>query len=307
MVKKWKNWISGVLFTVLYIIATIGLIKSQLTTFQNITTDDRKGSFIVNKGHITLSMDMIEQSPNEKETRVILLAYPRSGSTFTGKLLESGDPLNTSYINEPLRKFTNKLELAWQKEDYYKASKDLSSIFQSYLIESFKNQQKKVKIEKTIRLRWHHIEDWITATNIKIIHLIRDPRAMLFSMHKTGEFKRFKKHPEILCEFMLEDLEMGSKLSSSRYTKIKYSDLVSQDENTRANMTKALFEFIGIPFSKEVADNVKDFRSDNGGTGYYSVNRPADYNPDHWKDEIQQKLLTDVNKACEKTLAAMEV
>ena len=32
MVKKWKNWISGVLFTVLYIIATIGLIKSQLTT-----------------------------------------------------------------------------------------------------------------------------------------------------------------------------------------------------------------------------------------------------------------------------------
>ena len=32
MVKKWKNWISGILFTVLYIIATIGLIKSQLTT-----------------------------------------------------------------------------------------------------------------------------------------------------------------------------------------------------------------------------------------------------------------------------------
>ena len=47
----------------------------------------------------------------------------RSGSTFTGKLLESGDPMNTSYINEPLRKFTDKLELAWQKEDYYRASK----------------------------------------------------------------------------------------------------------------------------------------------------------------------------------------
>ena len=82
---------------------------------------------------------------------------------------------------------------------------------------------------------------------------------------------------------------MGNNLTY-RYTKIKYSDLVSQDENTRDNMTKALFEFIGIPFSKEVADNVKDFRSDNGGTGYYSVNRPADYNPDHWKDEIQQKV-----------------
>ena len=66
--------------------------------------------------------------------------------------------------------------------------------------------------------------------------------------------------------------------------------MVSQDGNTRDTVTRALFEFIGIPFSKEVADNVKNFRSDNGEIGYYNVNRPADYNPDHWKDEIQQQV-----------------
>ena len=27
---------------------------------------------------------------------------------------------------------------------------------------------KRVKIEKTIRLRWHHIEDWICDTDIKV-------------------------------------------------------------------------------------------------------------------------------------------
>ena len=53
----------------------------------------------------------------------------RSGSTFTGKLLESGEPSITSYNNEPLRKFTRKLELAWQEEDYHRASKGATKEF----------------------------------------------------------------------------------------------------------------------------------------------------------------------------------
>ena len=41
---------------------------------------------------------------------------------------------------------------------------------------------------------------------------------MLFSMHKvSNSFVRFKEHPDILCEFMLEDMEMESKLGHLRY------------------------------------------------------------------------------------------
>lgn len=40
---------------------------------------------------------------------------------------------------------------------------------------------------------------------------------MLYSMNKTTKsFLRFKEHPEILCEYMLEDLEMETKLSPAR-------------------------------------------------------------------------------------------
>ena len=60
--------------------------------------------------------------------------------------------------------------------------------------------------------------------------MVRDPRAMLYSMHKMKQsFFRFKEHPEILCEFMHEDLKMETELSPSRYiyfkviTKLKYS------------------------------------------------------------------------------------
>ena len=76
-----------------------------------------------------------------------------------------------------------------------------------------------------------------------------------------------------------------------RYTKVKYNDLVSQDANTRHNVTRALFEFIGIPFSKEVADNVDNFRSGSGERSYFNIYRPDDYNPDHWEEQIQQQVI----------------
>ena len=120
----------------------------------------------------------------------------------------------------------------------------MSSKFRARIEKKFRHSEegKGVKIEKTIRLRWHHIEDWICDTDIKvghrghrtnirtslwikvdsffilqIIHLVRDPRAMLYSMHKIDDaFIRYKEHPEILCEYMLEDLDMESKLSPER-------------------------------------------------------------------------------------------
>ena len=73
--------------------------------------------------------------------------------------------------------------------------------------------------------------------------------------------------------------------------KVKHGDLVSRDFNTRHNVTRALFEFIGIPFSEEVADNVDNFRSGTGDRSkYFGVYRPDDYNPDHWEDQIQHQV-----------------
>ena len=49
---------------------------------------------------------------------------------------------------------------------------------------------------------------------------------MLMSMQKAkNSFLRFKEHPEILCEYMLEDLEMQAKLGPLRYYLILLCDL----------------------------------------------------------------------------------
>ena len=46
----------------------------------------------------------------------------------------------------------------------------LSSKFRARIKKRFEKSEddKRVKIEKTIRLRWHHIEDWICDTDIKV-------------------------------------------------------------------------------------------------------------------------------------------
>ena len=46
---------------------------------------------------------------------------------------------------------------------------ELSSRFRSEIENRFRNwgKGKSVKIEKTIRLRWHHIENWICDSDIK--------------------------------------------------------------------------------------------------------------------------------------------
>ena len=46
----------------------------------------------------------------------------------------------------------------------------MSSKFRSRIENNFRKSDKgkRVKIEKTIRLQWHHIEDWICDSDIKV-------------------------------------------------------------------------------------------------------------------------------------------
>ena len=123
-----------------------------------------------------------------------------------------------------------------------------------------------------------------------------------------------------------------------RYIRVRYNDLVSQDLYIRNEVTRSLFEFIDIPFTNVVAQNVENFRRGWGGlknktkeekgqlSGFFGVYRPDNYNPDHWKNKITREvrteqdhimgidtkilisslqMLTDLNKACGRTIVAM--
>ena len=101
-----------------------------------------------------------------------------------------------------------------------------------------------------------------------------------------------------MVNFAIAHLSIMDSKIVFRYTRVKYNDLVSQDINIRGNVIKSLFDFIGIPYSNEVARNVDIFRLGRNSTegkkqqsdGYFGVYRPNDYNPDHWEEEIDQQV-----------------
>ena len=108
--------------------------------------------------------------------------------------------------------------------------------------------------------------------------------------------------------------------------------------NSNRLLVRSLFEFIDIPFTNVVAQNVENFRRGWGGlknktkeekgqlSGFFGVYRPDNYNPDHWKNKITREvrteqdhimgintkilisllqMLIDLNKACGRTIVAM--
>ena len=81
LAEKWKNWIPGAFFATFFIFATIGFIQNQHTLQSFIYSVGyrlgRKQGVSGRKSDITPPIKVIEKPSEEKETRVILLAYPR--------------------------------------------------------------------------------------------------------------------------------------------------------------------------------------------------------------------------------------
>ena len=78
------------------------------------------------------------------------------------------------------------------------------------------------RVIKTIRLHKLNLDPWILDSDIKVIHLIRDPRAVYASMaQKPKTWKGSLENVDGMCKRMLGDVLLGSKLPSDRWDKIR--------------------------------------------------------------------------------------
>ena len=90
--------------------------------------------------------------------------------------------------------------------------------FELFLI-SFRNycNESNPRVIKTIRLHKINLDPWILDSDIKVIHLVRDPRAVYASMaQRPKTWKGSLEHVDGMCERMLSDILLGSKLPSNR-------------------------------------------------------------------------------------------
>jgi hypothetical protein len=79
----------------------------------------------------------------------------------------------------------------------------------------------KMIVAKTIRLRLTNMESWILDSNdIKVVQLLRDPRAVYNSQRKSSSFKRWTDDFIFLCQMMTQDAKLADILPSNRLKNI---------------------------------------------------------------------------------------
>ena len=175
-----------------------------------------------------------------KKTNIYLLSSTgRSGSTFLSALIKSF-PI-TFYLFEPLRPLSRKFKLdaelsnSMLKEIFNcnlsKHHLDLLSTeyYPLFVKRNSCNELKKcpkkerlndyckkfnITVVKTIRTRLSSAETFMSSSdNVKIIHLIRDPRGFITSMIKV----KWNMKPRKICDKLLQDI------NTSHTFKTKYS------------------------------------------------------------------------------------
>lgn len=256
---------------------------------------------------------------------VLLLAYQRSGSSVMGEIL-SAHP-NASYFFEPLIEITCKRQISDRdgilsalKRIYQCDSNTLEMIGRSRkavikLIRKLTHKphdvnkpskaclESQIRVIKTIRLRLNWAKDLLDDENLnlKIIHLVRDPRAILHSVAKSETWSDQARTSEYQCSNIRNDLETGIDLPKDRYMRVRYEDFV----DSPLAISVKLYEFLNIPLHKSLASYIaihtemdKFSKFYLAKQDYFSTYRKSSYNYNSWMTNMNTIKRQEIEKHC---------
>ena len=149
----------------------------------------------------------------------------------------------------------------------------------------------------------------------KVIHLVRDPRALILSQMKLNFMRRstlkngklqtqdILKHTQRICNRIHHNLLEIKNLSADLlhlYKVLRYKDLVLDLENT----TRNLFKFAKIPMRIEISDWIK-INTKASSVPYprkpyspYSTQRNASTLVDNWRRELSGNDKDFIERYC---------
>ncbi|XP_043241271.1 carbohydrate sulfotransferase 5-like [Amphibalanus amphitrite] len=211
---------------------------------------------------------------------VLYSSNPRSGSSFFGELLAS--PAGSMYLYEPLH-YAQLVGHPVHKESHLSPDRQTRDFVRQELLRlltcQFEEQMfneslklmiwKKPKVAPIVtesqRRSWCLELDLRVAKvirpglgallpllelpgyDIHIVHLVRDPRAVINSLRENEAWAKSTTANKV-CERLTADLDEAESISSPRYTLIRYEDLISDT----TEVTRFLFSRIGITMTPEV-------------------------------------------------------
>lgn len=161
-------------------------------------------------------------------------------------------------------------------------------------------KQAKFRIWKFIRLTMDSAElflkNYVDTSNLRIVHLVRDPRAMMDSQLRKNDmnvavFSNFVNRTRYMCWRMLRDLKLMDDLKK-RYTDVFYSLRYEDLVDDPLKISRDLFRFIGMEFGNRDERYVRENSIDHP---YNSTDRAV-----VWRTHITQTHLDAVNDLCDE-------
>ncbi|KAL5020986.1 hypothetical protein ScPMuIL_000141 [Solemya velum] len=162
--------------------------------------------------------------------------------------------------------------------------------------------QNKFRVIKTIRTNMATAKSLMDCLpNLKIIHLIRDPRAVQNSRLRVGAFK-FKKALNMtrhLCTAISNDLPIGQQINSAykgRYMILRYEDLASKP----IDMSRKLYNFLGNKFTYSLEKFIFNITlaGNEDGCNICSMRKNSREHIDSWRNFFPLGTVQMIDEEC---------
>ncbi|XP_060568831.1 carbohydrate sulfotransferase 6-like [Ruditapes philippinarum] len=157
------------------------------------------------------------------------------------------------------------------------------------VLQSSNCQHAKHRVSKVLRLYLGALEDILRASpKLKVVHLFRDPRAIIHSrlethgypLEKTTSHNGIKNNAKSLCNKMETDLRDGERLKKmfpNRFCFVHYEDIYTKDDSLIE-----LHTFLGMSITREIIHNARVHMSNYGSNRKRSARSERNRNNAFW-------------------------
>ncbi|XP_053408734.1 carbohydrate sulfotransferase 3-like isoform X4 [Mercenaria mercenaria] len=165
-----------------------------------------------------------------------------------------------------------------------------------------------IRIIKTIRLEFSSVKHLLEELpNLKIVHLVRDPRATLLSQSRFGACKSIRggwqgcanRHCKRLENDVLE-VEGLIKKYPNRILPVMYENIAKHPLET----SKKMYEFIGADFTFEAETYIYNITmaGNENNCAICTTRSNSSEHVDTWKRKMKRDFLSTVNERCNYVL-----
>ncbi|XP_068236864.1 uncharacterized protein [Palaemon carinicauda] len=162
-----------------------------------------------------------------------------------------------------------------------------------------------IQLVKTVRLRLNLTQLLINdeKLNVKVVFLVRDPRATMSSRYSSVSWCTDKpdcSSPEILCSDLQGDLKVATALEQlypNRFIMVKYEEMATKPHE----QIQHLMEFLGMEYSPEIAKYVED-HTQYDQQNPWSTKRKSSDRVSMWKKQLPLQEVHAIQNVCEPVL-----